>query len=150
MRTELSVLTEGPRTVSSVPRDVVREYNKPKRRIVQYKAGDCVLYRFGAGQPFKGVGTIVGVAGSNAYLVETNHGYKRVYNQSNLKARYDSDTQCVDVKNAAYDAVSASECNETIVHEGSESECVPEVANTALASRYNLRKRKADPIVYKD
>ena len=64
-----------------------------------------VFYHYGTGQPFKGLGVIVRLAGRNAYEVLTDHGYSRIYNQSNLKARFDNAEPDLDAEWEAYEAV---------------------------------------------
>ena len=137
MRTDFSYLTEVPTEVTSEPRNIEKEYFRPTSRTVPYKEGDRVFYRYGAKQPFKGVGKIVKLAGSDAYKVLTDRGYTRIYNQSNLKLRYDDTEPDLDAEIEAYDSV--------VLDDNTEVAPKQVIRQQVPKPRYNLRQRTVTP-----
>ena len=136
MRTKLSLLTKSD--VFSASRDASKEYrNKYLGRIVQYYPNDFIFYRKGAGQLFSGRGKIIRSAGKNAYEILTENNLTRVYNQCDLKRRYETSSDHVDY-HLAHDLYD---------HVVSKPSFAPV---TTPARKYHLRNRKIKPLVYKD
>ncbi len=94
------------------PCNVEKEYTNSRCTacFVGYKVGDLVYYRLGAKNPFCNTGQIIEKINEKAYLILTDQGYKRKYNQSNLK-KWFTPTDNVDnptFADNAYDCATAS------------------------------------------
>ena len=138
MRTTLSQLTNS--RVSSASRDASKEYrNKYKGRVIQYRPNDLIFYRKGAKELFSGRGKIIRSAGKNAYEILTENNLTRVYNQCDLKRRFDEGNVDYNFANDLYDhAVSSAVPKQ------------PVFFDTAPPKKYYLRNRKVNPQAYKD
>ena len=141
MPTTISKLSIENVKIDCPKRNLTKEYYRYKARNVDYKPGDKIFYRKGAGNNFFNEGQIIEKVGRNSYKIMCREGYTRIYNQSNLKKRYIADTYAYDEADIAYDSVIA--INES--NDNGSSENVTH-ANTP---RYNLRKKNIDPSVYK-
>ena len=69
-------------------RDTTKAYARNKRRFVPYQTDDQVFYQI----PFCNMGHVLHKINDKSYLIKTNSGETRVYNQSNLKRRYTTTT----------------------------------------------------------
>jgi len=138
MRTKLSLLSEC--TASSSSRNASKEYaNKYTGRVVSYKVNDRIFYRKGYGTLFNGKGKIIGVAGKNSYKILTENNLTRVYNQCDLKRRYENNTPVdYDYANDLYDSVPEQLPIQVQEHD------------TTSQKRYNLRRNRKHLSVYKD
>ena len=87
MRTKLTILKVDPAHVTCAGRDMEKEYREIRGRCVKYSKNDLVFFRKGKGA-FKHEGKVVAELGNHAFLIETERGYRRVYNQRELKPRF--------------------------------------------------------------
>ena len=148
MRTDLSRLTEGI-TVETSPRNISQEYERQSSRVVRYPVGCLVFYRMGVRKPFSGLGVVRRDVGNNAYEIKTEQGYTRIYNQSNLKPRFQDDK--VELADEAYE-YAAGQCNADeccALPAACPKSSPPAVCPKSLIGRYNLRNRYVDPKCYK-
>ena len=141
MRNELSALASDSLLPSPEvqPRTAENEYVRNKRRFIEYHPGQLIFYRLGNHQTFSHTGSIVKKINDKSYLVLTDRGYTRVFNQSNLKTRYSNlddkyNDSAIDYDLASYDYATPKQ------HQISPTQ----------PRRYNLRSNRPHISVYKD
>lgn len=149
MRTKLTLLGNSPKGAASSPRDVRQEYaRKYKPRTVNYCPGQTVFFRKLRGEPYSHRGTVKEKVGQHSYKISTQGGYDRIYNQTNLKPRFensiDEDEAC---RMDAYEQVVDSERGEGVAEATEYS--TPPLQPPPRKHRYNLRSREVNPRLYR-
>ena len=154
MRTKFAALCENPNRVEAAPRDIRQEYIhlRKKKREKEYAVGDKVFFRKRSGSGFNNLGVIKKVCRNSSYVVTTDKGYHRVYNQANLKRSHqDFD----DRWHLAYDAAAAADPVvqpfQNVTEESiPEATRAPDLVVNRGNSHYYLRSKRADPAIYKE
>ena len=149
MRTELHALSDAGLQPHMTPRNVLKEYDNSRRtaRFVDYKPGDLIYYRLGAKNPFCNAGQILEKLNEKVYLILTDQGYKRKYNQSNLKKRFAATVNVDDLSHAddAYDRVTLSP---SLTNNSTDSQTSTTPASSDFLNR--LRKNRPPLTIYKE
>lgn len=91
MSTKLSLTSVGDFRVVGRKRNLKEEYLSRKAVNKHYEPGQTVFVRKLVKEPYKYEGKIIKRVGNHNYEVEVN-GRRSTYNQSNLKLRFDTDT----------------------------------------------------------
>ena len=143
MRTKLTSLANDPLPSVAPTRDVTAEYSKMYMgRNIQYSPGDLVFVRQGKGNPFELKAKVIKSLQNNSYLLQTNTGLMRKYNQCDLKCRFDA-TDSTQQDLIRLDALDAYENLNGLSVKNENTQ----VANS---SRYSLRPNRADMQIYKE
>ena len=91
MRTKFTLLVDNYLPSVAPTRDLAAEYSKMyEGRNVQYSPGDLVFVRQGKGNLFELKAKVIKSLQNNSYLLQTDTGLMRKYNQCDLKHRFDA------------------------------------------------------------
>ena len=136
-------MADNPLPSVAPTRDLAAEYSKMyKGRNVQYSPGDLVFVHQGKGNPFELKAKVIKSLQNNSYLLQTDTGLMRKYNQCDLKHRFDA-TNSTQQDAIMLDALDAyKNFNDSLAQNES-----TQVANS---SRYSLRPNRPDIRIYKE
>ena len=143
MRTKFTILADNPLPFVAPTRDLTAEYSQMYEGLnVQYSPGDLVFVRQGKGNPFELKAKVIKSPQNNSYLLQTDTGLMRKYNQCDLKRRFDA-ANSTQQDAIMLDALDAYEnFNDSIAQN--------ENTQVANSSRYSLRPNRPDIQIYKE